>query len=124
MVDYYEDMILRSLEVVLPLCHSSQVREEIPIIRVVVLFGTATFLRVEVEWTLNPETNILVENSGFGKATCIGLLSNRLGPVEMVENECIGEGMFQLPKCKFGIPCPFPFELFRRPGILCFLRQV
>jgi hypothetical protein len=39
----------------------------------------------------------------------------------MVEKWYVGEGHFQLPKRKLGIPSPFPFNLFRRPGVFCFL---
>ena len=121
MVALYEDLMTRSLEVVAPLLHSLHNGQEFPIVRIVVLFGTCAFSREEVDWSVNPETVILVENASYGEATCIGLKNNRLCRVEMVENWCISEGPFQLPKRKFGILSPFPFELFRRPGCLCFL---
>jgi hypothetical protein len=121
MVALYEDLMVRSLEVVAPLLQSLHDGQELSIVRVVVLFGTCAFPRVEVDWSENPETVILVENAGYGQAACIGLQNNRLCRVEMVENWCIGEGPFQLLKRKFDIPSPFPFDLFRRPGVFCFL---
>jgi hypothetical protein len=121
MVALYEDIVIRSLEVVAPLLHSRHDGQELLIVRVLVLFGTCAFWRVEVDWSVNPETVILVENAGYGEAACIGLRNNRLCQVKMVENWCVIEGSFQLAKHKFGIPSPFPFELFSRPGCLCFL---
>jgi len=121
MVALYEDLMIRSLEVVAPLHHSLHDGQELPIVRVVVLFGTCAFLRVEVDRSENPETVILVENAGYREAASIGLQNNQLCLIEMVENWCIGESPFQLAKRKFGIPSPFPFDLFRRPGVFCFL---
>jgi len=34
----------------------------------------------------------------------------------MFENGGIGEDIFQLRKCEFGVPSPFPFEQFRCTG--------
>jgi hypothetical protein len=77
--------------------------------------------RAAITRSVNPETVILVENGGYGEAAFIGLETSRLCQLEMVENWCIGESPFQLPKCKFSIPSPFPFDLFRHPGVICFL---
>ena len=116
-----EDHMIRSLEVVAPLLLSLHDGQELPMVCVVVLFGTCAFSRVEVDQSGNPENVILVENASYGETACIGLQNDWLCRIEMVENWCIGEGPFQLPKHKFGIPSPFPFHLFRRPGVFCFL---
>jgi len=121
MVALYEDLMIRSLEVVAPLLHSLHDGQELPIVHVLVLFGTCGFSRAEVDWSENPETVILVVNAGYGEATCVGLQNNRLWRIEMVQNWCISEGPFQLPKRMFGIPSPFPFVQFRCSGCLCFL---
>jgi len=121
MVALYENLMIRSLEVVAPLLHSLYARQELPNVRVGVLFGTCAFSRVEVDRSENPETVVRVENAGYGEAACIGLQNNQLCRVEMVENWFIREGLFQLPKHKFGNPSPFPLELFRHPGCLYFL---
>jgi len=94
MVALYEDLIIRSLEVLAPLLDSLQDGQELPIVRVVVLFGTCAFSRVEVDRSENLETVILVENAGSGEATCIALQNNRLCRIEMVEDWCICEGPF------------------------------
>jgi len=58
----------QSLEVVAPLLLSLHDGQELPSIRVVVLFGTSAFSRVEVKRSENPESIILVENAGYGEA--------------------------------------------------------
>jgi hypothetical protein len=121
MVTLYEDLMVRSIEGVAPLNDSLHNGEELPIVHVVVLFGTCAFPILEVDWSENPETVMLVENAGCGEAAYIVLQTNRHCQVEIVENRCICEGPFQLPKRKFGIPSPFPLDLFRRSGVFCFL---
>jgi hypothetical protein len=69
MVAMYEDLMIRSLEVVARLLHSLHDGQELPIVHVVVLFGTSAFSRVEVNRSGNRETVILVENAGYGEAT-------------------------------------------------------
>jgi len=86
--------MIRSLEVEAPLLHSLHNGQEIPIVCVVVLFGTCAFSRVEVYRSENPKTVILVENVGYGEAACIGLHNNRLCRIEIVEDWCISEGPF------------------------------
>jgi len=78
MVALYEDLMIRSLEVVVPLLQSLHNGQELPIVRVVVLFGTYSFSRVDVDRSENTETVTVVENAGYGKAACISLQNNRL----------------------------------------------
>jgi len=118
MVALYEDIMICSLQIVAPLFHSLDDGQELPIVRVVVLFSICALSRIEVDCSENPETVILVKNAGYGEAACIGLQNNLPCQVEIVENWYIGERPLQLPKRKFGIPSPFPFELFRRPECL------
>jgi len=118
MVTLYKDIMISPHEVVAPLLHSLHDGQELPIVSVVVLFGTCAFSRVEVDQSENRKTVVLVENSGYGVAACVGLQNNWLGQVEVDENWCSGDGPFQLPKRKFVIPSPFPFKLFRCPGCL------
>jgi hypothetical protein len=115
------DLLVRSLDVVAPLIQCLHDGQELLIVHVVVLFRTCAFPRVEVEWSENPETVIIVENADYPEAASIGLLHNRLSRVEMVANWCIGEGTFPFLKCRFGIPSPFEFDLVRYPGVFCFL---
>jgi len=124
MVALYGDLMIRSLEVVAPLVDGLHDGQELPIVCVTVLFGTCAFWRVEVDRSENPETVILVQNTGYGEDVCIGLQNNQLCRVGMVETWCISEGPFQLPQHRFPIPYPFPFGLFRCPECLCFLYQV
>jgi len=121
MVALYEDLMIRSLQVVAPLLHSLHDGLDLPIVRVVVLFGTCPFWSVEVDRSENPETVILVEKPVYGEAACIALQNNQLCQIKMVENWCVGQYPLQLPKRKFGIPSPFPSELFQRPGLFCLL---
>jgi len=84
MVALYENHMIRSLKVVTPLLHSLHDGQELSTIRVVVLFGTCAFSRVEVDRTENPETVILVENARYGEAACIGQQNNQRCRVKMV----------------------------------------
>jgi len=120
----YEDLMIRSLEVVTPLLHVLNNGQQLQIVCVVVLFGTWAYSRVEVDLAENSETVVLVENPGYGKAASIALQNNLLCLIEMVADICISEVPFKLLKWKFGTPSPFPFELFRCPGSLCHLWQV
>jgi hypothetical protein len=105
--------MIRSLKGVAPLLHSCNDCQECPIIRAIVLFGTCAFSKLEVDQTENPKTDILVENADYGKAACISMQNIWLRHLEIVENSLLGEGPVQLPKRKFGIPSPLPFDLFR-----------
>jgi hypothetical protein len=67
MVALYEDLMIRSRKVVAPLVDSLHNRQEVPIVRVVVLLGTCACSRVEVGRSENSETVILVENAGLAK---------------------------------------------------------
>ena len=78
MVTFYHDLMIRFLEVVVPLLYSLHHDQEHPIIYVMVQFGTCRFLRVDVDRSENRETLILVENAGYGEAACISQQNNRL----------------------------------------------
>jgi hypothetical protein len=49
-VALYQDLVICPLEVVSPLLHRLHDREEFPIVRVVVLFGSGAFSRLEIDW--------------------------------------------------------------------------
>jgi hypothetical protein len=113
--------MIRSLKVVAPFLDSLHERQELPIVRIVVLFGTCAFSTIEVDCSENPETVILVENSGCGEAACIGLPNKWLCRIEMAQSGCIEEGHLKLPKRMFGIPSRFPFDLFKNSWVFCVL---
>ena len=77
MIAMYEDLMIWSLEVVVPLLHSVHNGQDLPIVRVVVLFGTLEISAVEVDRSENPENIVLVENAGNGEAACISLQNNQ-----------------------------------------------
>jgi len=108
MVALDQDLVISALEIVSPLFHCLKNRQELPIIRVIVLFGRRAFSRVEIDWAKNPESVVLVEDAGDCEAACIGLQNDQFLRVEMLENRCFGTGFFELSKCEFGIPSPFP----------------
>jgi len=103
-----QDLVIGALEMVSPLFHCIDNRQELPIIRVVVLLGAGAFSRVEIDWVKNPESVILVEDAGDCEAACVGLQNDRFLRVEMLEDRCFGKGLFEFSKCEFGIPSPFP----------------
>jgi hypothetical protein len=86
MVSLFEDLMIRSIQVVVPLLQSLHDGQELPILRVIVLFRTCAFSRVEVDFSDNAETVILVKNSGYSEGACISLQNNRLCGIEIVEN--------------------------------------
>jgi len=97
-----------ALEVVSLLFHCLDNRQELPIVHVVVLSGGRAFSKVEIDWAKNPEFVVLVKNASDCEATCIGLQNDRFLQVEMLEDWCFFKGRFELSKCEFGIPSPFP----------------
>ena len=103
-----QDLVIGALEIVSPLLYCLDNHQELPILRVVVLFGRRAFSRVEIDWAKNPESVVLVKDAGDCKAACIGLQNHRFLRVEMRENQCFGKGLFEPLKCMFGIPSPFP----------------
>jgi len=102
-----QDLVIGALEVVSPLFHCLDNRQELPIVRVIVLFGKRAFSRVEIDWAKNPESVVQVKNAGDCEATCIGQQDDRFLQVEMLDDRCYGKGLFKLPKCEFSIPSPF-----------------
>ena len=67
-----EDLVMGAIEIVSPLFHCLDNCQELPIVRVIVLFGRRAFSRVEIDWAKNPESIVLVEEAGHCKAGCIG----------------------------------------------------
>jgi len=108
MVALDQDLVIGALEIVSPLFHCLDNRQELPIVRVVVLFGGRAFSRVVIDWAKNPESVVLVEDAGDCEAACIGLQNDRFLRVEVLEDRCFGKGLFELSKCEFGIPSQFP----------------
>jgi len=108
MVALDQDIAISALEIVFPLCHWINNRQELPIVPVIVLFGRGAFLRVEIDWPTNPESVVLVEDAGICEAACLCLQNDWFLRVEMLENRCCGKCLFQRSKCDFGIPNPFP----------------
>jgi len=72
-----QDLVIGALKIVSPLFHYLDNRQELPIVRVVVLFGGGAFSRVEIDWAKNPEFVLLVEDAGDCEAACIGLQNDR-----------------------------------------------
>jgi len=108
MVALDQDLVISALVIVSPLFHCLNNRQELPIVRVVVLFGGGGFSRVEIDWAKNAESVVLVEDAGVCEAACIGLQNDRFLRLEVQEDRCFGKGLFELSKCEFGIPSPFP----------------
>jgi hypothetical protein len=100
--------VISALEIVSPLLHCLGNCQELPIVRVVVLFGARAFSRVEIDWAKNPESLVLVGDAGDCEAACIRLQNDRFLLVEVLEDWCIGNGLFERAKCEFSIMSPFP----------------
>lgn len=120
----YEDLIIPSHKVVVPLLNSLNDAQELPILHGVVMFGRCAFSRAEVDPCEQLETLIQVENAGNREVADFDRQSERLCRVEVVQNWCIGEHPCQLRERKFCIPSPVQFELFTGPRCICFLQQV
>jgi hypothetical protein len=103
-----QDLVMSTLKRVSPLSHCLDNREELKIVRVVVLFVWGALSTVEIDLGKNPESGILVEDAGDCEADCIGRQNDRFLWVEMLEDRCFGKGHYELSKCEFGIPSPFP----------------
>jgi len=86
MVALDQDLVISALEVVSPLFHCLDNRQELPIVRVVVLFNAGELLRVEIDWAKNPESVVLVKDAGDWEAACIGLQNDRFLQVDMLED--------------------------------------
>ena len=108
MVALDQDLVISALEIVSPLFHCLDNRQELPIVRVVVLSGRRSFSRGEIDWAKNPESVVLVEDASDCEAACSGLQNDQYLQVEMREDQCFGKGLFEFSKCEFGIPSPFP----------------
>jgi hypothetical protein len=90
----HQDLMLGTFEVVSPLFHRVHDHWDLPIVRVVVLFGSAAFSGVEVERLEDPESVELIENAGDCEAAGIGLQNDWLLQVEMLEDQCVIKGLF------------------------------
>jgi len=86
MVALDQYLVISALGIVSPLCHYLDNRQELPIVRVVVLFGGRACARIEIEWAKNPESVVLVEDEGDCEAACIGLQNDRFLRVEVLED--------------------------------------
>jgi hypothetical protein len=114
MVALDQDLVISALEIVSPLFHCLDNRQQLPSVCVIVLFGGRALSRVEIDWAKNPESVVLVDDAGDCEAASIGLQNDRFLWVEVLEDWCFGKGLFELSKCEFGIPSTFPL-----PGALC-----
>ena len=108
MVALDQDLVISALEIVSPLFCCLHNRQELPIVRVVVLFGGRAFSRVEIDWAKNPKSVLLVEAGSDCEVACIGLQNDWFLRAEVLEDRYFGKGLFELSKCEFGIPSPFP----------------
>jgi hypothetical protein len=108
MVALDQNLGISALEIVSPLFHCLNNRQELSIVRVVVLFSRGAFWRVEIDWAKHPESVVLVEDAGNCEATCIGQQNDQFLRVEVLDDQCFGKGLFEFPQCEFGIPSPFP----------------
>jgi hypothetical protein len=103
-----QDLVIGALEIVSPLFQCLDNCEDLPIVSVVVLFSGRVFSRVEIDWAKNPKSVVLVKDAGDCTAACIGLQNDRFLRDEMLEDRCLGKGLFELLKFKFGILSLFP----------------
>jgi hypothetical protein len=103
-----QDLVIATLDIVPPLFHCLDNRQELPIVHVLVPFGGREFSRQEADWAENSESVVMVKDAGDCEAACIGLQNDQFLRVEMLEDRCFGKGLFELSKFKFGIPRLFP----------------
>ena len=101
-------LVIGAPEIGSPLFHCRDDRQELPILSIVVLFGRLAFSSVEIDYAKNAESVILIKDAGNCEAACIGLQNDRFLLVDMLEDRCYSKGLFELLKCEFGIPSPFP----------------
>jgi len=94
MVALDQDLVISVLEIVSRLFHCLENRQELLIVRVVVLFGPGASFRLEIDWAKKPESVVLVEDAGDYEAACIGLQNDRFLRVEVVEDRWVGNGLF------------------------------
>ena len=73
MVSLDQDLGIGALEILFPMFQCLDNRQELPIVRVIVLFGRRAYSRLQIAWAKNPESNILVKDAGVCEAACIGL---------------------------------------------------
>jgi len=91
MVALNQDLLISALEIVSPLFHCLDNRQELPIVCVVVLFGRRAFSRVEIDCAKNHEYVVLVKDAGDCETACIGLQNDQFLRVEMLEDQCFGK---------------------------------
>ena len=91
MVALDQDLVIGAREVVYPLFDHVDDCQELPMIRVVVLFGRRAFSRVQIDRSKDPESVVLVKDGGDCEATCIGLQHDRILQDEMLENQWDGK---------------------------------
>jgi len=103
-----QDLVIGALEIVSPLYHCLDNRQELPIVQVVVLVGGRAFSGVEIDWVKNPKSVILVEDADDCEPAWFGLYNDWFLRVEMLDDWCFGKGLFEVSKCEFGILSPFP----------------
>ena len=59
-----QDFVIGALELLSPLCHCLDHHQELPIVRVLVLFSGGAFSSVEVDGPKNCEFVVVVKNAG------------------------------------------------------------
>jgi len=108
MVTLDQNLLIGMLEIVSLLIHCFDNRQTLPIVHVIVMFAGRAISRVEIDWPKDPEPIVPVKDAGDYEAACISLPNDQYLRLEMVKDRCIGEGHFELSKCDFSIPSPFP----------------
>lgn len=59
----------------------------------------------------NRETIVLIEDACNRESTFVGLKHDRLGWINTLKIQFLGEGPFQFPECQLGMLCPFLFVI-------------
>jgi hypothetical protein len=81
MVALDQDLVISGLKMVSLLFYYLDNRQEIPIVRLVLVFGARALSSIEIDWANNPESVVLVKDAGDCKPACIALRNDWFLPV-------------------------------------------
>jgi hypothetical protein len=81
MVALNQDLVISGLMMVSLLFYYLDNHQEIPIVRLVLLFGARALTSIENDWAKDPESVVLVKDAGDCEPACIALQNDCFLPV-------------------------------------------
>jgi hypothetical protein len=110
MVALDQDLMFGTFEVVSPLLHSHNDRQQFTVVHVAVLLGERALPRVERGRSMDAEAVKLFEDTGYRETACLRLKSDWLLRVEVLQDRRLGKRALKLLQGYLRVLGPLPLR--------------